>query len=81
MSTSMGIRHAKTLRFAVRSLTKLGQRSNLVKSKPRFSLTTEAFPLRALLQHISSPINRWQGPQVIRDLAIQHSPQELFDPH
>ncbi|GKC59429.1 retrovirus-related pol polyprotein from transposon TNT 1-94 [Tanacetum coccineum] len=36
---------------------------------------------RTLVQPISSPINRWQDPQVIRDLAIQHSPQELFDPH
>ncbi|GJW16581.1 hypothetical protein Tco_0024017 [Tanacetum coccineum] len=32
--------------FAVRSSTKLGQRSNLVKSKPTFSLSTKAFPPR-----------------------------------
>nr|GEV45257.1 reverse transcriptase domain-containing protein [Tanacetum cinerariifolium] len=29
---------------------------------------------------ISLPINRWNGLQVIQDLAIEHSPQELFDP-
>ncbi|GJU52939.1 hypothetical protein Tco_1226653 [Tanacetum coccineum] len=49
--------------FAVRSSTKLGQRSDLVKSKPMFFLFAKAFPPRALFQPISSPINRWQGPQ------------------
>ncbi|GKC16226.1 hypothetical protein Tco_1013008, partial [Tanacetum coccineum] len=48
VSTSMGIRHAKTP-FAGWSSTKLGQRPDLVKSKPTFSLSTKAFPPRDTL--------------------------------
>nr|GEU71439.1 hypothetical protein [Tanacetum cinerariifolium] len=36
--------------FAVRSSMKLGQRSDLVKSKPTFSLYTKAFPPRIVLR-------------------------------
>ncbi|GKD03057.1 hypothetical protein Tco_1178031 [Tanacetum coccineum] len=38
------------------------------------------FMCKVLFQPISLPINRWQGLQVIRDFAIQHTSPKLFDP-
>ncbi|GJZ49178.1 hypothetical protein Tco_0603368 [Tanacetum coccineum] len=51
----------RAITFVVRSSMKLGQRSDLVKSKPTFSLSTKAFPLRLF--------KAWQSnihPQVLR---------------
>ncbi|GJS62944.1 retrovirus-related pol polyprotein from transposon TNT 1-94 [Tanacetum coccineum] len=52
--------------FAGWSSTKLGQRSDLVKSKPTFSLSTKVLPPSTLVRPISLPINRWQGPQCLK---------------
>ncbi|GKE77683.1 hypothetical protein Tco_1543803 [Tanacetum coccineum] len=78
MITSKGIRHAKTYTLRGRSSTKLGQSS---WNHPLNRGTLPRLPVFVLgLVPSFTPINRWQGLQVIQDLAIQQSPQELFDP-
>nr|GEV47256.1 integrase, catalytic region, zinc finger, CCHC-type, peptidase aspartic, catalytic [Tanacetum cinerariifolium] len=57
------IRQVKTHTLRGKVFDELGKRSDLVKSKPMFSLFAKAFLPRALFQPISSPINKWQGPQ------------------
>ncbi|GKA71273.1 hypothetical protein Tco_0777412 [Tanacetum coccineum] len=78
--TSMGIRHAKaqTLRGKAFNETRAEFLQSSLKTWDAPTIT--GFCAKASSHPISTHINRWQGLQVIQDLAILQAFQELFDP-